>query len=102
LYLTHTQGESGGFHSYRAEEVRAFAEYINKELQNDPNLVGLLPLDPANHDQFFNALHDGVILWYVIIACWSHKVQQVVEFGLCRTSARKSCARYHCPKISAS
>ena len=56
--------------------MRAFAEYINRTLQNDPQLLGLLPLgtlswtvqwltsslDPQNHDQFFAALHDGVLL----------------------------------------
>lgn len=60
------KGEHGGYHSYRGEEVRAFAEYINKTLQNDPQLLGLIPLDPNNHDQFFAALHDGVIIWFVL------------------------------------
>lgn len=43
--LQHQQTAAGGLHSYSHEEVKAFSDYINRVLKDDPDLAGDLPLD---------------------------------------------------------
>jgi len=45
-------GTSGGFHSYSKEETRGFVNYINEWVQNDPDLRGILPINPDSEDVF--------------------------------------------------
>jgi len=58
-----------GMHSYSAEEVRAFTDFINNQpaLKNDPQLAGILAI-PHDHDAFFRAFEDGILLWFDILS----------------------------------
>lgn len=57
-------GSSGSTHSYSLEERRAFAEYLNQLLADDPDLRGSLPLNP-NSDDLFRVASQGLLLWCV-------------------------------------
>jgi hypothetical protein len=50
-----------GERAYAQEEVEGFVDYINANLEEDPDLKGLLPLDGHN-DSLFKAVHDGILL----------------------------------------
>lgn len=39
-----------GGHSYTEEEKVGFVTYINSRLAKDPDLVGVVPIDPSNLD----------------------------------------------------
>lgn len=53
------QGQTGQ-HSFTQDEVDAFTEHINNTLKGDPDLPQL----PLKDLQLFEAVQDGVLLWY--------------------------------------
>lgn len=57
-----TKSSHGGKHSYSVEETRAFADYMNMVLGDDPSLKGVLPVNPHS-DDIFDKVSDGVLLW---------------------------------------
>lgn len=44
--------ETGGTHSYAHEERRSFVAYVNDWLANDPDLRGIIPINPESDDIF--------------------------------------------------
>jgi hypothetical protein len=61
--LAHLASTTGGMHSYSHEEVRAFSEYLNRSLKDDPDMKNDLPLNPQSGD-LFRVAAKGVLLWY--------------------------------------
>ncbi|KAL0859521.1 hypothetical protein ABMA27_010676 [Loxostege sticticalis] len=55
----------GTTHSVRLEEQMAFSGWINSNLEHDPDLKHLLPIDPEGK-QLYEKLKDGLILCKVI------------------------------------
>ncbi|CAH4032720.1 plastin-2 [Pieris brassicae] len=55
----------GTTHSVRQEEQMAFSGWINSNLEHDPDLAHLLPIDPEGK-QLYEKLKDGLILCKVI------------------------------------
>jgi hypothetical protein len=55
-------GVSGSTHSYSVEECRAFSDYINQLLKDDPDLQDSLPLNPYSED-LFKVTSKGLLLW---------------------------------------
>ncbi|CAB3233166.1 unnamed protein product [Arctia plantaginis] len=55
----------GTTHSVRLEEQMAFSGWINSNLEHDPDLTYLLPIDPEGK-QLYDKLKDGLILCKVI------------------------------------
>ncbi|KAJ2941033.1 hypothetical protein O0L34_g13165 [Tuta absoluta] len=55
----------GTTHSVRLEEQMAFSGWINSNLEHDPDLKHLLPIDPEGK-QLYDKLKDGLILCKVI------------------------------------
>lgn len=53
---------TGTTHSVRLEEQMAFSGWINSNLEHDPDLKHLLPIDPEGK-QLYEKLKDGLILW---------------------------------------
>lgn len=65
--LQHLGGTShasndGTTHSVRLEEQLAFSDWINSNLQHDPDLKKLLPIDPEGK-QLYEKVKDGILLW---------------------------------------
>eukprot|EP01122_Echinamoeba_exundans_P003462 TRINITY_DN1355_c0_g1_i2.p1 TRINITY_DN1355_c0_g1~~TRINITY_DN1355_c0_g1_i2.p1 ORF type:complete len:703 (-),score=225.91 TRINITY_DN1355_c0_g1_i2:487-2595(-) len=58
-------GSSGSTHSYSLEERRAFSEYLNQLLADDPDLKSVLPLNP-NSDDLFRVASQGLLLCKLI------------------------------------
>lgn len=54
---------AGTTHSVRMEEQMAFSGWINSNLEHDPDLKNLLPIDPEGK-QLYEKLKDGLILWF--------------------------------------
>lgn len=52
-------------HTIRIEEEVAFSNWINRNLKNDPDLKGLLPVDSDNGD-LYKKVQDGLILCKLI------------------------------------
>ena len=50
-----------GEHTYPQEEVSGFVNYLNKELEGDPDLEHILPIDPDS-DALFTAAQDGILM----------------------------------------
>ena len=59
------QDEFGGYHSYSSEEKAAFVDIINSTLRGDPDLEGMLPINPDTED-LFPACGTGVLLCKLI------------------------------------
>jgi hypothetical protein len=55
-------------HTIPQEEKARFVEHINNLLKGDPDLKGVLPINPGSME-FFEKVKDGVILAYVFFAC---------------------------------
>ena len=53
---------SGTTHSFSEEEKLAFCDWINYQLEEDPDLQKHLPI-PEDGNALFEAVHDGLILW---------------------------------------
>ena len=53
-------------HSFSEEEVKSVADHINVTLYGDESLKSRMPVSTDVED-FFKALHDGVLLWYVVL-----------------------------------
>uniref|UniRef100_A0A8C9WPW4 Lymphocyte cytosolic protein 1 (L-plastin) n=1 Tax=Scleropages formosus TaxID=113540 RepID=A0A8C9WPW4_SCLFO len=60
-----TSEQSGTQHSYSEEEKVAFANWVNKALEKDPDCKHILPIDPSTND-LFKAMGDGIILCKMI------------------------------------
>jgi hypothetical protein len=54
-------GRGSGGRAHSQEEVQGFADYINKTLEQDPDLKGLLSIDGLS-DVLFKGVHDGILL----------------------------------------
>ena len=52
----------GTTHSFAEDEKLAFVDWINFQLENDPDLASLLPVSEEG-EALFRAVHDGLILW---------------------------------------
>ena len=52
----------GTQHAYGEEEKEAFTDWINFQLEADPELKGRLPMSDSG-DHLFKEVHDGIILW---------------------------------------
>ena len=52
----------GTTHSFSEEEKLAFVDWINFQLENDPDLKKLLPI-PEDGDGLFQSVYDGLVLW---------------------------------------
>ena len=55
----------GTTHSFSEEEKLAFVDWINYQLEEDADLKKHLPVAEEG-DALFQAVHDGLILWYAI------------------------------------
>lgn len=53
---------SGTTHSFSEEEKLAFCDWINYQLEEDPDLQKHLPI-AEDGNALFEAVHDGLILW---------------------------------------
>ncbi len=51
------------YHSYTAQEKRAFCVHINQLLADDEDLASVLPMDP-NTKELFDTVAKGVLLWF--------------------------------------
>lgn len=65
--LQHLGGTSeasneGTTHSVRVEEQLAFSDWINSNLQHDPDLRKLLPIDSEGKN-LYDKVKDGILLW---------------------------------------
>jgi hypothetical protein len=60
--------ETGATHSYAHEERRSFVAYVNDWLANDPDLVGIVPINPET-DDLFKAVANSSLLWYEQLLC---------------------------------
>lgn len=65
--LQHLGGTSeasneGTTHSVRVEEQLAFSDWINSNLQHDPDLKKLLPIDSEGKN-LYDKVKDGILLW---------------------------------------
>ena len=54
----------GTQHSYAEEEKLAFVDWINYQLENDPDLTKQLPIE-EDGIALFDAMKDGIVMWYV-------------------------------------
>ena len=53
---------AGTTHSFSEEEKLAFCDWINYQLEDDPDLQTQLPI-PEEGYALFEALYDGIVLW---------------------------------------
>ena len=51
------------YHTVLESEKVAFTNHVNEVLKNDPDVAKRLPIP---HKDIFEAVSDGVILWYVL------------------------------------
>uniref|UniRef100_A0A4W3IQR8 Lymphocyte cytosolic protein 1 (L-plastin) n=1 Tax=Callorhinchus milii TaxID=7868 RepID=A0A4W3IQR8_CALMI len=56
----------GTQHSYSEEERFAFANWINKALEKDPDCKHVIPMDPNSDTDLFAAVGDGIVLCKMI------------------------------------
>ena len=59
--LIKISGKGGAERSYAQEEVTGYVNHINSILSGDPDLKGILPINPDG-DEFFHKLDDGILL----------------------------------------
>ncbi len=52
----------GTTHSFSEEEKLAFVDWINFQLENDPDLTKTLPIS-EDGDGLFKSVYDGLVLW---------------------------------------
>ena len=52
----------GTTHSFSEEEKLAFVDWINFQLENDPDLGNVLPIAEEG-DGLFQSVHSGLVLW---------------------------------------
>ena len=52
----------GTQHSFSEEEKIAFVDWINFQLEEDPDVKSSLPV-PEEGDGLFQAVYDGIVLW---------------------------------------
>lgn len=52
----------GTQHAFSEEEKEAFTDWINFQLEADPDLKQQLPISESG-DALFRAVHDGIVLW---------------------------------------
>ncbi|KAL8574355.1 hypothetical protein ACOMHN_057347 [Nucella lapillus] len=64
----------GTTHTVKAGEQKAFAEWINRHLSDDPDCKGLLPLDDDG-TQLFGKMGDGILLCKLI----NHSVPDTID-----------------------
>jgi plastin-3 len=62
---TSNASNEGTVHSVRVEEQLAFSDWINSNLRNDPDLKGLLPIDPEG-TTLYEKVKNGILLCKVI------------------------------------
>ena len=55
-------------HSFSEEEVKSVADHINVTLYGDDAIKSRMPVS-TDAEEFFKAVHDGVLLWYVTVIC---------------------------------
>ena len=53
---------TGTQHSFSEEEKLAFVDWINFQLENDPDVKHKLPIEEEG-EALFRAVDDGIILW---------------------------------------
>ena len=53
-------------HSFSPEERMSFAQLISFNHRGDPDLADVLPIDPESME-LFNAVGNGILLWYFIL-----------------------------------
>jgi hypothetical protein len=53
----------GSFHTYNDNEKQRFVEYINSILSGDPDLQGIIPINPVG-DDIFRLVGTTSLLWY--------------------------------------
>lgn len=59
------ESNTGAVHSFSESEVRAYIEYFNSNLSDDPAFKHVpMPLDPGNKARFFEVMKDGLLLVY--------------------------------------
>lgn len=54
-------GGARGERSYAQEEVTGFVNFINSNLESDPDLAHIMPINPDD-DSLFKKCHDGILL----------------------------------------
>lgn len=59
--MQRVETNTGAVHSFSESEVRAYIEYFNSSLSDDPTLKNVIPLDPANKARFFEVVKDGLL-----------------------------------------
>ena len=52
----------GTQHSFSEEEKLAFVDWINFQLENDPEMKERLPISEDGH-ALFAAMEDGIVMW---------------------------------------
>lgn len=59
------ESNTGAVHSFSESEVRAYIDYYNSNLSDDPAFKNVpMPLDPANKARFFEVMKDGLLMVY--------------------------------------
>ena len=59
LFLLFIKGTQ---HSFSEEEKLAFVDWINFQLENDPEMSAALPIE-EDGDGLFRAVYDGLVMW---------------------------------------
>lgn len=60
-------GKGGSQHSYSQEEKKSFTDYINYVLKDDPDMVGVIPMD-ENSDEIFKTASEGLLICKLVNA----------------------------------
>lgn len=64
---------SGTTHSFSEEEKIAFVDWINYQLEDDPDVKKTLPVSEEGNG-LFTAVHDGIVLWWApYVLCLSYR-----------------------------
>ena len=63
------ESNTGAVHSFSESEVRAYIDYFNGNLADDPVFKTVMPLDPSNKQRFFEVVKDGLLFVYCALYC---------------------------------
>jgi septal ring factor EnvC (AmiA/AmiB activator) len=69
------EGMAGAIHSFSEEEKSGYVDHINSNLRNDPDLQGVVPINPSNLD-LFSAVSRGVLLCKLINQAFPNTINE--------------------------
>lgn len=70
-------GGARGERSYAQEEVTGFVNFINSNLESDPDLAHIMPINPDD-DSLFKKCHDGILLCKMINLAQAETIHEKV------------------------